>query len=117
VVTGVVCKSQCRHTKFPVQGGLIDKCSEIFGASFVAYFSLTVALGMIASSSGVTHIQGTKKLFSHFVSKFFPLVSNKFKRKAMATNPAIQQSRRDSKCLFIWQYDEFDIFGEGVSDA
>jgi hypothetical protein len=72
---------------------------------------------MVAGSSGVTNVQRMEKLLRHFVRKFFSLVSYKFKRKAISTNPSVQESRCDNQCLFIWQYDKFNIFCEGVGDA
>ncbi len=72
---------------------------------------------MVAGCRRVTYLKRTEKLLCHFVHKFLSLILNKFQRKPMLANPTVEESRRNSQCLFIWQYNEFNIFCEGVGDA
>ncbi len=76
MITSVVGKNESWNVDFPVQSGLINKSSQLFGNGFVANFCLAVALGVVAGSGGVPNVEQGKKMFGHFVCKFFPLVSN-----------------------------------------
>ncbi len=72
---------------------------------------------MVAGCRRVTYLKRTEKLLRHFVHKFLALIRDKFQREPMSANPTVEESRRNSQRLFIWQCNEFNIICEGVGDA
>ncbi len=113
----VVGKGQSWNIQFPIKGGFIDKSGEVFGNGFAADLCLAVALRVVAGRGGVTYVEGGKELHRHFVRKLLAFICYKLERQPILADPTIEESSRNSQCLFVWQYNKFDVFRGGISDA
>ena len=100
--------------EFPIQHCLVDERAEVSCNFLVENLVLAVALRVVQGCCQVLGSHEHHQFIPEFVAKLLSLIGDNLQWDTITAEPTFQQSFGHGAGLFVGNYNQYDVLGQGV---